>query len=79
MDIHEAIETLKANYPDACYGQLREAVDMAISALKKQIPKQPFYMTLTDRKMRMCGECDAFVSDQSSYCWNCGQRLNTKN
>ena len=30
----EAIETLRANYPDACYEQLREAVDAAIWALK---------------------------------------------
>ena len=29
----EAIETLRANYPDACYEQLREAVDAAIEAL----------------------------------------------
>ena len=32
----EAIETLRANYPDACYSQLREAVDVAIQALKAQ-------------------------------------------
>lgn len=32
----EAIETLRANYPDACYEQLREAVDVAIDALKAQ-------------------------------------------
>ena len=31
-----AIETLRANYPDACYEQLREAVDAAIEALKAQ-------------------------------------------
>lgn len=37
MTGEEAIETLKANYPDACYGQLREAVDAAIEALKAQI------------------------------------------
>ena len=30
----EAIETLRANYPDACYEQLREVVDMTIEALK---------------------------------------------
>lgn len=30
----EAIETLRANYPDACFEQLREAVDAAIEALK---------------------------------------------
>ena len=32
----EAIETLRANYPDACFEQLREAVDKAIVALKVQ-------------------------------------------
>lgn len=32
----EAIETLIANYPDACFEQLREAVDAAIEALKAQ-------------------------------------------
>ena len=32
----EAIETLIANYPDACFEQLREAVDAAIEALKVQ-------------------------------------------
>lgn len=32
----EAIETLRANYPDACYEQLREAVDAAIVVLKAQ-------------------------------------------
>lgn len=34
MTREEAIETLKANYPDDCYKQLREAVDVAIEALK---------------------------------------------
>lgn len=36
MIAKEAIEILKANYPDACFGQLREAVDAAIEALKAQ-------------------------------------------
>lgn len=35
MIAKEAIEVLKANYPDACFEQLRDAVDMAISALKQ--------------------------------------------
>ena len=30
----EAIETLKRNYPSECFEQLREAVDMAIEALR---------------------------------------------
>lgn len=35
MTREEAIETLKANYPDACFEQLRDAVDAAIYALKQ--------------------------------------------
>lgn len=34
MTNKEAIETLKANYPDTCYEDLRKAVDMAIDALQ---------------------------------------------
>lgn len=43
----DAIETLKANYPDACYEQLREAVDAAIKALKVQ-DKTVIEMKLAD-------------------------------
>lgn len=32
----EAIKTLQANYPDSCYGLLRDAVDTAIYALSVQ-------------------------------------------
>lgn len=35
MTREEAIEILKSNYPDACFEQLRDAVDTAISALKQ--------------------------------------------
>ena len=35
MTAKEAIEILKANYPDACFEQLRDAVDAAISALEQ--------------------------------------------
>lgn len=39
MTREEAIETLKANYPDPCFEMLRDAVDEAIKALKAQIDK----------------------------------------
>lgn len=35
MTNEEAIETLKANYPDACFEELIKAVDAAIEALEK--------------------------------------------
>lgn len=39
MTYDEAIETLKANYPDACFKQLREAVDISINAMTSQTEK----------------------------------------
>lgn len=36
MTREEAIQTLKANYPDKCYELLRNAVDIAIEALKAE-------------------------------------------
>lgn len=35
MTREEAIDVLKANYPDSCYELLREAVEMAIEALQQ--------------------------------------------
>ena len=39
MTNQEAIDAIKANYPDERYAMLREALDMAIEALKEQDPK----------------------------------------
>lgn len=52
MTREEAVETLMANYPDACFGQLRDAVDMAISALK-----QPEIIRCKDCRHRGRLEC----------------------
>ena len=51
----EAIETLRANYPDACFEQLREAVDKAIKALEEpkwipcseRLPENKIYVLTT--------------------------------
>ena len=39
MTHYEAIETIKANYPDERYTMLREALDMAMELLKAQEPR----------------------------------------
>ena len=39
MTNQEAIETIKANYPDERYTMLREALDMAMELLKAQEPR----------------------------------------
>lgn len=42
MDIKEAIEVLKSNYPDAHYSMVREAVDIAIAAMEEQMSSHPY-------------------------------------
>lgn len=49
------------------------AIDMAINALKKQIPKKP----KTDDRyiMYICPCCNDFIKVNHNYCTNCGQKL----
>jgi hypothetical protein len=39
MENIEAIEVIKSNYPPEHYTMLRMALDLAIEALERQIPK----------------------------------------
>ena len=50
-----------------------EALDVAIQALDKQIPKKP----KTDDRyvMHICPWCNDFVKVSHNYCQNCGQKL----
>jgi len=59
MTNREAIETLRANYPDACFEQLREAVDMAIFALEVQEQKERNCSTCKHKDL-----CDAFWTQE---------------
>ena len=49
------------------------ALEMAINALEKQIPKKP----KTDDRyvMHICQCCNDFVKVSHNYCQNCGQKL----
>ena len=52
MTRKDAIEALKCNWPDSRYTILREALDMAISALRQQEQQQNAPLTLEElRKM----------------------------
>ena len=54
-----------------------EALDVAIQALDKQIPKKP----KTDDRyvMHICPWCNDFVKVSHNYCQNCGQKLDWSN
>ncbi len=86
MTNEEVIKTLKANYPDACFEQLREAVDMAIEALngqpehsQKASSKQPesaqWVQMLINPNLYKCSNCQIawnkrLVFDNDGYSKN---------
>ena len=55
MTREEAIEAIKCNWPDSRYTILREALDMAISALRQQDARKNDPLTL-DELRQMDGE-----------------------
>lgn len=86
MDIKEAIKAIKSNYPPSNYTILREALDLAIEALEKQIPKRPKadnngnYAEYFEEWLE-CPECGEAIPEYTSgnetecYCVGCGQKL----
>ena len=71
MTNEEAINAIKSNYPSENYTILREALDMAIEALGKQVPKKPIELN--------CPRCRFNGIDNSwwvfTYCPECGQAI----
>ena len=81
--VREAIEIIKSNYPTSGYYMLREALDTAIEALEKQLPKKveiwngqatcpnckKLYGNMVDIKQLHPASWDF------EYCKHCGQRL----
>lgn len=83
-EYQEAIKTIKCNYPPSNYSMLCEALDMAIEALEKQIPKKPTYEgegicdgeIVYDTWICPCCERKYEVDyDDYDYCPNCGQLI----
>ena len=85
--VREAIEIIKSNYPTSGYYMLCEALDIAVEALEKQLPKKTRENGMQDgliRKIKYytcptCGNCllTEMMNERqnTSYCWDCGQRL----
>ena len=82
MTCEEAIKMLTELKPIPIDGfkTIAEAYDLAIEALKKQIPKKPLHM----HKNYYCPICkkggwmlwdDAIPNDMDKYCGMCGQAI----
>lgn len=81
--VREAIKIIKSNYPTSGYYMLCEALDTAIKALEKQLPKKvdakenfrDFYGRLIYYK-GFCPNCGFVVdSSKNNHCNACGQKL----
>ena len=90
MDARDAIVRIQAHNriqqqkePDIFYIQkepgtfyLTEALDMAVEALEKQIPRKPIPCSRNSTWTK-CPVCDS--TDIDEYCGKCGQRLDWEN
>ena len=58
-----------------------KAFDLAISALKKQIPKKPKVLKVHEIPNYKYGECQCgeHIMDDEKYCSSCGQALDWSN
>ena len=89
MKIEEAIQTLKDIYPSQKqivtgeYPHVAEGIDLAISALEKQIPKEVIsHNGLNETRCPKCDsvfgyslELDEYTGEKFDYCYGCGQAL----
>ena len=83
--VREAIEIIKLNYPTNGYCMLCEALDTAIEALEKQLPKQPNFsgdgyapdgtFVYDTWECPCCGKEYEVDYDEYDYCPNCSQAL----
>lgn len=56
----------------------REAIDMAVEALKKQMPKMPiekFQVPYDPLECGLCHSCNEGVNSDMDFCSVCGQAL----
>lgn len=84
MTENEAVEAMQFDLKigGEIYSQvLRDAVDVAIQALEKQIPKKVVKDGERSYKCPCCGGCaktetgDSFIDYRLDYCDGCGQKL----
>lgn len=73
MTNEEAIIDIRENIQPIVGGK---SLDIAISAIEKQIPKKPNEIIVIDRKSFACPRCNELLhSYLQSYCADCGQAL----
>ena len=75
MEIKEAIRDIKENIKPSIGWK---ALDVAITALEKQIPKKPEdirYFRTFNSYAGLCPVCGCGANSEFQYCGDCGQKL----
>lgn len=76
MTYEEAIEILQEEH-DYCQemSYVIKALEMAIEALEKRIPKKPIerYADYDDTEAGLCPFCNEGVDEEMNFCSYCGQ------
>ena len=62
-------------YSQGNFGEQKEAFQMAINALEKQIPKKPEEMDCIGFDTLVCPKCKMALYLYEPYCDNCGQAI----
>ena len=82
MTYEEAIKAIKCNYPPEHYSMLREALDIALEVIDKQIPKKPQEYELYTEDGELvhyegCPNCRAILNKSHYFLkiCHCGQKL----
>lgn len=74
IDTKDYYDKHKGFYPKEQEENDLVGIDLAISALEKQIPKEPIF----DSGNRLCGECSEIIKAYESHCPFCGQAIKNK-
>ena len=83
-DIFNKDDNTSYNYCDNCeycysqgnFEEQKEAFQMAINALEKQIPKKPSIINKIGFMQKKCASCGSkYLPFDGKYCPECGQRL----
>ena len=79
MTYEEAIKVIESNRPTAGYTILCEALDIAIEALEKQIPKKPYLDNDNGiYEKEYCPTCHRSLFPNDDHCI-CGQAIDWSN
>ena len=80
MKPEEASQAIRDSYIPKMFTALEEALEVAIQALEKQIPKKPERLNAF-KAIGKCGGCERVISTRTAsvYCQYCGNKVDWGN